>query len=222
MAVRTPRERASNVRDRIADKDVDNAKVRQILAAARKVFMELGYGAASMDAIARQATVSKATLYTYFDGKDALFAALIMAECKHLSGQIGQRAFDAPNIREALRNLAEDFNNLLCSDEGLAMYRMVVAEAPRFPELGRIFYNSGPKVMIDRIADLLAVAGTRGLLKIGDARIAALQFISLVRGDSHLTRILGITPAAKKVAADYIDSGVDLFLAGYGTGKSRR
>jgi TetR/AcrR family transcriptional repressor of mexJK operon len=221
MAARTPRARASNVRDKIADDDVDNAKVRQILTAARKLFMELGYGAASMDAIARQASVSKATLYTHFDGKDALFAALIMAECKHLSGQIGQRAFDAPDIRDALRSLAEDFNNLLCSDEGLAMYRMVVAEAPRFPELGRIFYDSGPKVMIDRIADLLAAAGSRGLLKIGDARIAAIQFISLVRGDSHLTRILGVTPATKKVAADYIDSGVALFLAGYGTGRKR-
>jgi TetR/AcrR family transcriptional repressor of mexJK operon len=222
MAARTPRARAGNIRDTIADDDVNNAKVRQILDAARKIFMQLGFGAASMDAIARQAGVSKATLYTHFDGKDALFAALIVAECKHLSGQIGQRAFDEPNIRMALRSLAEDFNNLLCTDQSLAMYRIVVAEAPRFPELGRIFYDSGPKVMIDRIADLLARADTRGLLDIGNAHIAAIQFISLVRGDSHLTRILGVTPAAKKVAAGYIDSGVDLFLAGYGRSKTRQ
>jgi TetR/AcrR family transcriptional repressor of mexJK operon len=223
MVAHPPRTRT--LRDKIAEDDVNDvysAKVRQILAAARKIFMELGYGAASMDAIARQAAVSKATLYTHFDGKDALFAALIVAECKHLSGQIGQRAFDEPDIRAALRSLAEDFNNLLCTDESLAMYRIVVAEAPRFPELGRIFYDSGPKVMIDRIADLLAHAGARGLLDIRDARIAAVQFISLVRGESHLTRILSVTPADEKVAADYIDSGVDLFLAGYGTNKSRQ
>jgi TetR/AcrR family transcriptional regulator, mexJK operon transcriptional repressor len=195
--------------------DLANVKVRQILAAARKVFMQLGYEAASMDAIARLAGVSKATLYTHFDGKDALFAALIVSECRQLSDQIGRRAFDEPDIRLALRSLAEDFNNLLCTDEGLAMYRMVVAETPRFPELGSIFYASGPKVMIDRIADLLRRAAERGLLKIPDAHVAAIQFISLVRGDSQLTRILGVT-SSKSVPADYIDSGVDLFLAGYG------
>ena len=177
--------------------------------------MQLGYGAASMDAIARQAGVSKATLYTHFDGKDALFAALIVGECRDFSDQIGQRARDEPDIRVALRSLAEDFNNLLCDDEKLAMYRMVVAETPRFPALGSIFYDSGPKVMIDRIADLLRRAAERGLLKIPDAHVAAVQFISLVRGDSHLTRILGVTPTMS-MPADYIDSGVDLFLAGYG------
>jgi len=225
MAARSPRVRAGKVRDTIAADDINdfnNAKMRQIFAAARKVFMKSGYGAASMDAIAREAAVSKATLYTHFDSKDALFEALIVAECKHFSGQIGQRAFDEPDIQKALRSLAEDFNELLCTDESLAMYRIVVAEAPRFPELGRIFYDSGPRVMIDRIADLLARAAARGLLAIGDARIAAVQFISLVRGDSHLTRILGVKAAAKNAAADYIDSGVKLFLAGYGTGKKRK
>jgi len=195
--------------------DLGTSKERQILAAARKVFMQLGYGAASMDAIARQAGVSKATLYTHFDGKDALFAALIVNECRDFADQIGRRARDEPDIRLALRSLAEDFNNLLCNDEKLAMYRMVVAETPRFPALGSIFYDSGPKVMIDRIADLLRRAAERGLLKIPDAHVAAVQFISLVRGDSHLTRILGVTPSMS-MPSDYIDSGVDLFLAGYG------
>jgi AcrR family transcriptional regulator len=222
MAARAPTVRGGTIRETIADDDLNNPKVRQILAAARKVFMEQGYGAASMDAIARQAPVSKATLYTHFDGKAALFAALIVMECKHLAGEIGQRAIDEPDIRVALRSLAEDFNNLLCSGESLAMYRIVVAEAPRFPELGRIFYDSGPKIMIDRIADLLAAAGKRGLLKIHDARAAAIQFISLVRGETHLTNILGVAPAANTIAEAYIESCVELFLAGYGTGKKRK
>jgi TetR/AcrR family transcriptional regulator, mexJK operon transcriptional repressor len=199
--------------------DAATLKMRQILAAARKIFLQLGYEAASMDAIARQAGVSKATLYTHFDGKHALFAALIGLECQHLSDQIGRQALDEPDIRRALRGLAEDFNNLLCTEESLAMYRIVVAETPRFPELGSNFYNSGPKVMIDRIADLLRRAADRGLLKIPDAHVAAVQFISLVRGDSHLTRILGVT-SAMTMPADYVDSGVDLFLAGYGIGRN--
>jgi TetR/AcrR family transcriptional regulator, mexJK operon transcriptional repressor len=229
MAAHALTTRVGNGRAKTGQNHIDNAKVRQILDAARKVFMESGYGAASMDAIARQAAVSKATLYTHFDGKDALFEALIVMECKHLSGQIGLRALDEPDIRVALRSLAQDFNTLLCQDESLAMYRIVVAEAPRFPELGRIFYDSGPRIMIDRIAELLARAAKHGLLNVRDARRAAVQFISLVRGDSQLKRVLGLKPATKDVADSYVDSGVDLFLSGYGarrrdktTGTKRR
>ena len=193
----------------------------RILAAARTLFLKLGYGDTSMDAIARHAAVSKATLYSHFAGKDALFAALVVTECRHLSDEIGRRALDEPDIRDALLRVAHDFNNLLCTGYGLTMYRIVVAEVPRFPELGRIFYDSGPTVMIDRIATILRRATERGLLKVRDPRIAAIQFISLVRGELHLTRVLGLKKASKN-PADYIEASVDLFLAGYRAGKTRK
>lgn len=199
-------------------RDVGNAKVHSILAAARTLFLKLGYGETSMDAIARRAAVSKATLYSHFDGKAALFAALIVTECRHLSDEIGRRALDEPDIREALLQVAHDFNNLLCTGYGLTMYRIVVAEVPRFPELGRIFYDSGPTIMIERIANVLRRATERGLLNVGDPRIAAIQFISLVRGELHLTRVLGLKRASKN-PADYIEASVDLFLAGYRAGE---
>jgi AcrR family transcriptional regulator len=157
----------------------------------------------------------------HFAGKDALFAALVVTECRHLSDEIGRRALDEPDIRDALLRVAHDFNNLLCTGYGLTMYRIVVAEVPRFPELGRIFYDSGPTIMIDRIATILRRATERGLLKVRDPRIAAIQFISLVRGELHLTRVLGLKKASKN-PADYIEASVDLFLAGYGAGKMRK
>ena len=221
MAAHAEMTRANDAPQGVKTGDNGNVKVRQILAAAHKVFMEAGYGAASMDAIARQASVSKATLYAHFKGKDALFAALIVMECRRLSDQIGRRALDEPDIRDALLQVAQVFNSLLCTGDGLTMYRIVVAEAPRFPELGRIFYDSGPKVMIDRIADVLRRATDRGLLKLRDPRIAAIQFISLIRGELHLTRILGLKSASKN-PAEYIEASVDLFLAGYGPGKRRK
>jgi TetR/AcrR family transcriptional regulator, mexJK operon transcriptional repressor len=202
-------------------RDIGNVRVHRILAAARTLFLNLGYGETSMDAIARHAAVSKATLYSHFDGKAALFAALIVTECRHLSDEIGRRALDRPDIRDALLQVAHDFNNLLCTGYGLTMYRIVVAEVPRFPELGRVFYDSGPTIMIDRIANVLRRATDRGLLKVGDPRIAAIQFISLVRGELHLTRVLGLKKASKN-PADYIEASVDLFLAGYRAGKMRK
>jgi TetR/AcrR family transcriptional regulator, mexJK operon transcriptional repressor len=190
-----------------------NERADRILAAARTLFLQHGYGETSMDAIARHATVSKATLYSHFDSKAALFAALIVMECRHLADAIGRRALDQPDIRDALLQVAHDFNNLLCSGDGLTMYRIVVAEVPRFPELGEVFYDSGPTIMIDRIANVLSRAAERGLLEIHDPRIAAIQFISLIRGELHLTRVLGLTKASKN-PADYIEASVDLFLTG--------
>jgi AcrR family transcriptional regulator len=196
-------------------------KADRILAAARTLFLQHGYGETSMDAIARHAAVSKATLYSHFDSKAALFAALIVAECRRLSDAIGARALDQPDIRDALLQVAHDVNNLLCTGEGLTMYRIVVAEVPRFPELGEVFYNSGPTIMIDRIANILSRAADRGLLEIVDPRIAAIQFISLIRGELQLTSVLGLKKASKN-PADYIEASVDLFLAGCRASQRRK
>lgn len=194
-----------------------DTRLARILAAAHALFLQQGYGATSVDAIARHAAVSKATLYTHFESKAALFAALIVTGCRRLSEEIGRRALDEPDIRDALLKVAHDFNNLLCTGDGLTMYRIVVAEAPRFPELAEVFYDSGPTIMNGRIADILARAAGRGLLDVRDPLTAAVQFISLVRGDLFLTRVLGLKEASKN-SSDYIEACVDLFLAGYRAG----
>jgi TetR/AcrR family transcriptional regulator, mexJK operon transcriptional repressor len=212
--------RANGARQQGGTLDAGNEKVSRILAAARTLFLQRGYGETSMDAIARDAGVSKATLYSHFDSKAAMFAALIVLECQHLADAVGAHALDEPDIRDALLDVAHDFNNLLCSGDGLTMYRIVVAEVPRFPELGQVFYDSGPTVMIDRIAVILRRAADRGLLEIRDPRIAAVQFISLIRGEQHLTRVLGVTGSNN--TADYTEASVDLFLAGYRPGNARK
>ncbi len=221
MAPHAPLTRAGGGPQQEGTRAAGNEKADRILAAARTLFLQHGYGETSMDAIARHAAVSKATLYSHFDSKAALFAALIVTECRRLSDAIGQRALDQPDIRDALLQVAHDVNNLLCSGDGLTMYRIVVAEVPRFPELGEVFYDSGPTIMIDRIANILSRAANRGLLEIVDPRIAAIQFISLIRGELHLTSVLGLKKASKN-PADYIEASVDLFLAGCRAGQRRK
>jgi AcrR family transcriptional regulator len=221
MAPRTPLTRAGGGPHLGGTRAAGNEKADRILAAARTLFLQHGYGETSMDAIARHAAVSKATLYSHFDSKAALFAALIVTECRRLSDAIGQRALDQPDIRDALLQVAHDVSNLLCSGDGLTMYRIVVAEVPRFPELGEVFYDSGPTIMIDRIANILSRAADRGLLEIVDPRIAAIQFISLIRGELQLTSVLGLKKTSKN-PADYIEASVDLFLAGCRAGQRRK
>jgi AcrR family transcriptional regulator len=183
--------------------------------------MQKGYGETSMDAIAQASGVSKATLYAHFDGKDELFAQLITTECRSLADRIGLRPLGNSDIRTALMEIAENFNNLLCTGEGLTMYRIVVAEVPRFPELGRIFYECGPREMLDGIAEFMREAAERGLLDIPSPRIAAIQFVSLIRGETHLTRILGLGTEGRSLS-EYTRRSVALFLAGYGSKEQAR
>jgi TetR/AcrR family transcriptional repressor of mexJK operon len=192
-----------------------NKKVCQILDAARTVFLDQGYANASMDAISRASGVSKATLYAHFASKNALFEALISAECLQMSNRIVARALDHGDIRDVLCSIGENFVDLLCTEDACAMYRVVVADAPRFPEIGRIFYASGPKMMHDRIADLLQRANESGQLTVPDAHMAAIQFLSLVAGEFNLTLLLGLPRKSRSAISQYIKCGLELFLKGY-------
>ena len=216
MTTRPPLTPAAGAPRERGPRDAGAGKAGRILAAAHKMFLQHGYGETSMDAIARLAGVSKATLYSHFDGKAQLFAALIVMECGRLAEKIGCCAFDVPDIRNTLVGVARNFSELMCSGDGLTMYRIVVAEVPRFPELGRTFYDSGPTVMIDHVAAILRGAADCGLLNVPDPRTAAIQFISLLQGERHLLRVLGLPDAPAN--AEYVEASVDLFLAGYRAG----
>ena len=199
--------------------EAGNAKAQQILAAARQVFLEQGYGSASMDVIARTAGVSKATLYAHFTGKDALFAAMVGVECRRMSAVLDRPSFDETDIRAALRQIAGHFIGQLLTGRTLAIYRIVVAETPRFPELGRIFFEMGPDRLLARVAEFLRQAGERGMLAVPEPRRAAAQFIGMVRGEIYLRRLFGIEPAAAEGEIDaFVDSCVELFLGHYGRG----
>ena len=118
--------------------DDDNAKRRQILDGARRVFMELGFDGASMGEIARAAGVSKGTLYVYFADKNGLFEAIVEQECL----EQGRVAFDfdpAKDVETTLRNFGRAYIEVLCRPDGGSAVRTVMAIAERKPELGRRF-----------------------------------------------------------------------------------
>src|SRR4051794_27199384 len=105
--------------------DEDSSKRRQILDGARKVFMELGFDAASMNEIARSAGVSKGTLYVYFADKYRLFEAIVEED----SLQQGKLAFNFDPARDAettLRDFGRAFITLLCRPGGGSSIRTVM------------------------------------------------------------------------------------------------
>jgi TetR/AcrR family transcriptional repressor of mexJK operon len=192
-----------------------NRKVVQILAAAADLFLANGYDTVSMDAIARRATVSKATMYVYFANKEALFAALIREECGAASARLQPPSLDDMSFEACLRQIADQFIAFFLDPRGLAMHRLIFAEASRFPAIGALFVASGPHAVRQTITDLMAEAAARGLIAIPDPRLGAIQFLSLVIGDLPMECQLGIGPPSAADLETLVGSGIDLFLRGY-------
>lgn len=191
------------------------AKKRAVLKAALRLFLEQGFGATSMDAIAREAGVSKATLYAHVKSKEELFAAITATCAEQLLA--AHTAFEQESdIRAALLRFSREHVALLLSPEGAAMYRIVIAEAPRFPELGRAFYENGPAIRLKALVEYLQRADAAGVLKVDNAPLAAGEFVGMLGGTLHLRAMLGhaheITPAEQEALVEH---AVDTFLRGY-------
>lgn len=167
-------------------------KQRAILRGARDVFMAHGFGSASMDAIADAASVSKMTLYRYFDSKEALFAGLIEEQCERVLEQDPAAPLAGLPVREALTRFGERLLDTVYAPETLALHRIVLAEVNRFPELGILFYRSGPERNISALADYLGALSAEGRLQVEDPRKSAEEFFELVRGYTHLRLLLGV------------------------------
>jgi AcrR family transcriptional regulator len=190
-----------------------SGKREAILAAARTVFLEHGFAGASMDVITRRAGVSKATVYAHFPSKLELFEAIVRERCEAtLAAAVAMApGAAAPPLRDALRDLGRRFLGMLTDRGPLALWRVVVAEAARNPELGKAVYAAGPNRGATELAERLAAERAAGRLAIADPRLAAEQFFSMLLGHFHLRRLLAVDSAP--LAAAEIDRAVDQAVA---------
>jgi len=197
------------------------AKRDAILEAARKVFMEVGFGATSMDSIAAEAKVSKQTVYNHFGSKEELFAAMV----RYMVDQkltVFTEAAKSGKPEDTLRIIAHNFLDPGLAEQRVAMYRVLMAEGPRFPELGDIFYSAGPAVVRKFLADYLAEQHARGVMRIEDPMLTAEQFFGMLNG-CQLKAQLGIERLPDKRAIDaYIDHAVMLMMRALAPAGQRR
>ncbi len=198
-------------------------KFDQVLEGARKVFLRDGFEGASVDDIAREAGVSKATLYSYFPDKRLLFSEVTRAECaRQAESGVKLLDLDAPP-QEVLTAAARRISAIATSEFGQRIYRICVAECDRFPELGRAFYESGPLLVRQRLAEYLRAAVERGELAIDDIDLAADQFAELCKANLHARVIFGTsTRCPSRDIERTICGAVEMFMARYGTTKAIR
>lgn len=187
-----------------------------ILDVARDCFLSLGYAATSMSAIAARLGGSKGTLYNYFKSKEELFAAMMERQCLELQDVLFDVSGVGDEPRQRLTHFGRNFLELLLEPMPLAIHRIVVAESERFPELGRAFYDSGPRLVMDRIGAYLSELMDQGLLRRADPLIAAQHFKDLAISGVYQPRLWGVigdlTPEQMDVQ---VERGVDTFMRAY-------
>jgi AcrR family transcriptional regulator len=195
-----------------------------IIDAAAHEFLEQGYGAASMDAIARRANVSKATIYSHFENKHTLFGAIMTTRCQGVIPLFDSGDLVGRSPEEVLTAVAKRFLGFLTGHSAaLALYRVVVTEAPRSPELGRAFYENGPARAAGALAAYLAGLVTKGALNLPDPRLAAEQFFGLVLGHAHIRLLLNLVdgPLSDAEIDRAVANAVTIFLSGASAAKHR-
>lgn len=189
-------------------------KCQQILAAASQAFLEKGYLDTSMDSISAKAGVAKQTLYNHFANKDALFVAVVQQQCS-LSEDYKLMEKVHLSVKEALQGYAKNKLTDLVSGEQTAMYRMMIAEAMRFPSLGEMFFAKGIDKDRQNLEEFFTHQAQAGKLKLDDAQQAALFFQGSINAYFRPKFIMtGRLPSQEKLQS-YINYCIDNFLKLY-------
>lgn len=201
----------------VIDKPSRARKQEAILAAATRLFLRAGYGGAAMDAIAREAGVSKQTIYHHFGSKEALFAAIIGDLRERLLAPISPSRRGDEDVRGVLRSLAREFLGLALAPDTIALHRLIVAESVRLPELGAMTYASGPRTAVARLAAYLREQSAAGRIAIADPEQAAERFFAMVLGHFQLRALLCVPEPRPDPQARqrWTERAVDMFLAGH-------
>jgi TetR/AcrR family transcriptional repressor of mexJK operon len=197
-----------------------DARRRAILDVASEVFLAQGYAATSMSEIAARLGGSKGTLYNYFRSKEELFSAFIADTCQRRA-----EAFFDPlppigegrSVRESLIELGLSLMTFLWSEQLVTLHRVIFAEVGRFPEIGRMFYEAGPRRGEIRFTEYFEAAMVAGHVPVGDPTIAGQRLKDLVLSDVYLRMLWGVLePLSPAELRAHVARSVDIFLRAFG------
>lgn len=186
-----------------------------ILDAAAAVFLEEGYERACIDHVIARIGGSKRTIYNEFGSKEGLFAEVIRVHTARAVATLPDTEAEGRTVREALVDFGLSLMRVLMSPGSQALYRVVMAECRKFPELGRVYYDGGPGEARSRLMRLLAEYERRGEVALKDHGLAAEALLSMLRGNQHMQAVLGLrAPLTAAEIRRIVESKVDIFLDG--------
>lgn len=170
------------------------ARREDIVVKASELFLNDGFAATSMSTVARAVGGSKATLYKYFFNKESLFEAVMEQKSSAILEPIHSISISNEDPVSFLSDVGERLLTGIFQAEALALYRVVVGDCTRSPEIGRVFCEKGPDRGRAIVASRLGYFSKNGLLQIDDPVQAAEDFFALLRGEVHFRVMAGVRP----------------------------
>jgi TetR/AcrR family transcriptional repressor of mexJK operon len=193
-----------------------------IVRAATHRFLRQGYDATRIDQIAADAAASKQTVYNQFGDKETLFRQVVLgtiatAEAFAAALPAGFDAVPDDEFPAALRALARRYLATTTAPSVLALRRLVIGEATRFPALAATYHDRAPALVMAAFAELFARLSARGLLRAPDPAEAARHFAFLVVGPAIDRGMLLVDAPAPddETVRHTADRAVEVFLAAY-------
>jgi AcrR family transcriptional regulator len=173
-----------------------------ILAIAARSFLERGYAATSMSAIAAELGGSKGTLWNYFPSKEELFAAVLEDRTMAFRSAIETLLDPRDDLRSTLLRYCSSFIEKLTASDSIQLHRLVASEAERFPEVGRIFHEQAPRRTKMVLGRFLAEHMAAGHLRREDPEMAARALTNLCLGSHHQMLWGAPRPDAQEIEAE--------------------
>lgn len=199
-------------------KKTEGRRLKFVMAAG-KLFMTHGFAAVTMESIAAEAASAKATLYSYFPSKEALFEAYVVEAGRGLV----ERLLDAPacsqTLPDTLHRLGMSYLELVTKPDIVALNRLIIGEAGRFPELAHLFYVEGPKKTLSHISQVMSGLMQKGWIRQGEAQTVSLHFKALCEAGTVERIVWGLDPVPVDAAVleAAVDTGVQAFIRLYAT-----
>lgn len=186
---------------------------------AAKVFSTLGFDVASMNDVAREAQVSKATLYVYFQDKEHLFSAVCGERRDRSIGELIAMLDPDRPLAKTLHDVGWQIAHRISQPDIVAANRIVIGVAERMPEIGNEFFSEGPLRLANALAAFLDAHKARGQIATDDSFLAAVQFLELAQAYIFRPRLYAMSKeaASEEEIEKVVASAVRVFLAAYGT-----
>ncbi|MEL6062070.1 MULTISPECIES: TetR/AcrR family transcriptional regulator C-terminal domain-containing protein [unclassified Methylobacterium] len=186
----------------------------RILAAAKPIFLKEGYELASIDAIAGSAGISKKTIYARFASKEDLFEAVIVRFIEENVPAVEQAAAQDGPVGERLHRIALAMLEVALTGDGIAVRRIIIAEAVRFPEFARLLHDFGVARVAPLIERCLEEGNASGEIAVENVTHAREMFVSLtLRGFIDKAELGLERPGLSHVKRETLKRSVDFFMA---------
>jgi len=205
----------SGERQMVKKRSKNEAKRQQILNAAIQLFTEQGFAATSMELIAKNADVSKQTVYSHFGNKDELFSASIENKCESLH-IFDFSLNDLTDPHTTLFNFAKAFTEFITSKEACAVHKICVFESTAYPQVSDLFYRAGPLRLTKEVTLLMEGLHQQKILCIENPKHAALQFLHMMKGELWMQIEFNTKERISSDEVDeYLRDSVAFFIRGY-------